>query len=373
MKKIMLLIINSTQFGYHTDTFYYCKYLRNHFSVIYLCWNQLLPRINMKDVKIIYVSRKGNFAVRGFRYFRRIVTLINILPRRETVIFIKYFKLMTSVVRIYKLSHNFMLDIRTASVCKKRLLRFFYDVLLKFELLFFQHITVISKSLATKLRIRMRSQVLPLGAEVLSQKKKDLRKLDLLYVGTLDNRRLEDTIIGFKAFFDRFKNEIDLSYTIIGSGRKKEENELRKIVKECKIDRFVHILGYVAHEELKCYFDSSNIGVSYIPMTAYFDCQPATKTYEYLLSGLVVIATGTSENKIVIKSRNGVIIEDNSVSFSKGLNLIWENWEKYNAYDIRKEYEIMTWTNIVTNNLEKYIINMLIQTSPPHSVIGCGL
>jgi len=42
----------------------------------------------------------------------------------------------------------------------------------------------------------------------------------------------------------------------------------------------------------------------------YYDCQPATKTFEYILSGMVCIATSTYENKKLINNINGVLCND---------------------------------------------------------------
>lgn len=41
-------------------------------------------------------------------------------------------------------------------------------------------------------------------------------------------------------------------------------------------------------------------------MTEYYDSQPPTKTFEYALSGLYVLATKTRENEKVITNDNGV-------------------------------------------------------------------
>jgi nucleoside-diphosphate-sugar epimerase len=70
------------------------------------------------------------------------------------------------------------------------------------------------------------------------------------------------------------------------------------------------------------YFDIHNIGVSYIPMLKCFDNQPPTKTFEYLLSGMPVIATATNANKDIINDVNGVLINDNSEEVYNGLTAI---------------------------------------------------
>jgi hypothetical protein len=45
MKK-KLLIINKIQFGYHTDTFKYCQYLKDEFDITYICFDAKEIKIN---------------------------------------------------------------------------------------------------------------------------------------------------------------------------------------------------------------------------------------------------------------------------------------------------------------------------------------
>jgi hypothetical protein len=39
-----LLIVSFEQFGYHTDSYEYCRYLGDRFRITYLCPDQGLPR-----------------------------------------------------------------------------------------------------------------------------------------------------------------------------------------------------------------------------------------------------------------------------------------------------------------------------------------
>ena len=59
-----LIIINQSQFGNHTDTFYHCKYLRYDIAIVSICWDYGLPKIEMNGVQVVYASRKGNVLAR---------------------------------------------------------------------------------------------------------------------------------------------------------------------------------------------------------------------------------------------------------------------------------------------------------------------
>jgi glycosyltransferase involved in cell wall biosynthesis len=353
MKK--LIIINQDQFGHHIDTYYYCKYLKDDYDIVYICWEHGLSKITMDGVRVVFVSRKGNFLVRSMRFLRQALGQID---DKRAIVFIKYFKGVSLALRLLRPTHCFVLDIRTGSVHKNPIVRKFQDARLKFETRFFRHVTVNSQSLAEKLGIAHKAHILPVGADIISSADRAFDKLYLLYVGTLFNRNMDVTIHGFKQFYEEFKNQIPLSYTIIGAGPNSEEQALRKLVAQYGLEEIVNIIGAIPHPQLKPYFDAANIGVSYVPLTDYYDCQPVTKTFEYLLSGMPVIATRTTENKKVIDQKNGVLVGETAEEFYFGLKKIFENRASINSEKIRTSSMDYTWEKIVQENLKVYFENL---------------
>ena len=338
MTKRNLLIIHQEQFGYHSDTYYYCKYLSN-IRVTYICWDYGRKRIQLPKVKVIYISRKGNLVLRNARFIFKTLTEIK---QDYDYHFIKYFR-GCSLVKLLSGKHNFILDIRSGAVFKRRISRITYNTLMKSEIKAFTHISIISENLARKLGLPPNKHILPLGADQLSSGDKSFSTLYLLYVGTLYNRNIHETIMGFSAFHRSYRGTIQMHYTIVGSGFGNEEKELENLVKTENLERVVSIKGYVPHDELKPYFDRHNIGIAYVPMTPYFHVQPPTKTFEYLLSGMPVIATNTLENRAVINNKNGVLISDTQESFYKGLVHIYKNRDSYDSADIRSRSMQYTW------------------------------
>jgi hypothetical protein len=106
---------------------------------------------------------------------------------------------------------------------------------------------------------------------------------------------------------------------------------------------------------LSIFFDQCNIGVSYVPIIDYYDCQPLTKTFKYLLSGMRVIATNTSENENVIGPTNGVLIGDAPEAFCVVLKVIYEKRNLFDSAEIRRRASGYTWEGIVRKNLLPYL------------------
>ena len=96
--KVKLIIVNSRQFGDHIDTYYYCKDLSAKYSIVYICWDHGLPKINTKDVNVEYVDRSGGL-IRIARFVKRI---LNFTISTDTIIFINYFKLIPTLIRILR-------------------------------------------------------------------------------------------------------------------------------------------------------------------------------------------------------------------------------------------------------------------------------
>ena len=149
--------------------------------------------------------------------------------------------------------------------------------------------------------------------------------MQLLYLGTLNGRNIDESVRGFSSFISEFGEKIHLIYHIIGHGSKSETEKLCQVINECNLSDHVIMHGYKTHSEIKYYFDNCNVGVSFVPVTPYYNVQPPTKTFEYLCSGLVVIATNTIENSKVINTENGTLIEDTSKGFHQGLKTIYNN------------------------------------------------
>ncbi|WP_181938042.1 MULTISPECIES: glycosyltransferase [unclassified Arenibacter] len=198
--------------------------------------------------------------------------------------------------------------------------------------------------------------ILPLGSDILSTQNKSFKSLKLFYIGTLDGRNIHQSILGLKLFLDKFNaNNINLCYDIVGYGTEACENIINKAIEDTGLQNKVVFHGRKTHGESQYFFDNCNVGVSYIPITEYYDCQPPTKTYEYINAGMVCIATQTQENKKIINADNGVLCKDTPEAFCGALVEISNNLTKWDSQLIRNTQSNSTWANIALN-LKNYIL-----------------
>ena len=202
------IIVNQEQFGYRNDTIYFCKYMKDVFDIVCLCWDHGLPKVEIEGAHIVYVKREGNILTRSIRFLKAAFCEKN---EQTTVAFIKYFKGIPLAIKLFVPFSYYILDIRTGATESSYINRFINDGLLRITAFFFRNITVISEGLSKKLGLYPRAHVLPLGAESLSIKTKQFHSLNLLYVGNLyERRKIINTVWGIKKFYDEYRHQINI-------------------------------------------------------------------------------------------------------------------------------------------------------------------
>ena len=349
-----LLIINPGQFGYKAGYYYYCKYLRNDFDITFLCCDRELDKLKIDGVNVKYVSFEGNKIRRYCRWLNAVIK--EALEGDYDIIFLVYFKLCFIIGLLFK-TKKIILDIRTGSIKQNRIKNYLQNIQLKFESFFFRTITILSKELVSVIGLnKKKCHLLPLGSEFLSLHNKNFQELNLLYVGTFNSRRIHETIVGLKLFLENnseFKEKI--SYNIFGFGSEDELHLIHKTIEVNYLKDVVKFHGRKNHKELQYYFDNCNIGISYVPMTDYYDYQPPTKTFESILSGMVCIATKTYENSKLINNRNGVLCDDTPESFARALEQVYNRRDTFHSEQIRNTLKNFTWENIVEKNLKIFL------------------
>lgn len=353
--KKKLLILATGQFGYSTTTYKYCEFSLENFQITYIGWDYKLPRLELASVKVKYVSRESNLL---FRNMRLLQAFHEEIQKGYDLIFATYVRGI-SLVKIFNPKSRFLIYIDTFGVMPNTRKRYLYDLTLRSEVSLFSNVAVINDGLGKRLG-RNKYEILPLGGSSFNTESKSFEKLELLYVGTFDNRNMLDCVKGFHKFIERkgFK-ENDTVFKIIGDGPNDELKEIKTYVKTYNLSNYIDILGYLPQTELKPYFESANVGVSYIPMLSYYEHQTPTKTFEYLISGLPVIATGTCENKKIVKPWAGVIIEDNADSFCEGLIKLDQQKSEFCSDEIIKEYVGHTWENVVKSHFIPLLMRII--------------
>lgn len=346
IEKKKILILASGQFGYSTTTYKYCEFALINYDITYVGWDYNLPRINLSSVKVKYVSRNGGLIKRNLRLLQAFHKEIQ---NGHNLVFLTYVRGI-SVIKMLNPNAKFLMYVDTFGVMPDAKKRWIYDTILKLEASLFSNVAVISDGLANRLK-RKKYEILPLGGACFNTELKSFEKLELLYVGTLDNRNIIDCVRGFHKYLQKYESvENGISFKIIGDGPNNELEEIKDYVKINRLGEYINVIGYLPQKDLAPYFKSANIGVSYVPRFSYYEYQTPTKTFEYLISGLPVIATGTYENRKIIKPWSGVIIEDNSDAFCEGVAQLQRQKNEFCSDRIRTEYSKHNWEKAVNSH-----------------------
>ncbi|MGL5152647.1 MAG: glycosyltransferase [Clostridium sp.] len=351
MNKIYLITFN--QYGYHTDMLKYAEYLSKKYEVVYICKHQDLPKVDSAsdNISIVYVPQSYS----KIDFIKEIIKVVG--QCKNNKIIVDYFA-GCSVLPISLKSDKTILDIRTGTINDSKVKKFIRDRLIKIESYFYDTIITLSEGLRKELKLNQRkTTIVPLGAD----RQIDLSKIesqsliDILYVGTYDNRNLIDMITGFHKFCNKREDKREsVHLNMVGYSNTGEDIKMQEYIERNNLYN-VTMHGRLTHDKLHEMWASNLIGISYIPMTRYFMNQPPTKTFEYLANGLICIATNTKYNREIINEFNGICIEDNAESFSNALESIVDNIESYNRLNISKDAEKYSWENIVNNILIRCI------------------
>ena len=138
----------------------------------------------------------------------------------------------------------------------------------------------------------------------------------LIYIGTLSPlRNLATLVRAFKTVSDDFEN---VRLLFVGDGG--DMPQLTRLCQELHISDKVVFTGFIDYNRVPEYLSIADIGVSYIPINEFFDCQPVLKTLEYLASGLPVVATNTSGNRVSVRhGYNGFLANDYENDFAQSM------------------------------------------------------
>ena len=343
MKK-KLIVLNTSQFGTLIDSYEWCIYLKEYYDITFISFNNHHKRMDVDGVEYIYLHRFNNPYLRGVWYilYTTLYCLFHGAP-----IFIVYFKYCSIFAHLFpNRSH---IDIRTLAVSSDNIENKRNDLELQETVNKFKSASFISQGVQEKLEpICERRYILPLGADPISIKNKDFSLKKMLYVGTLTNRNIITTIKGVELFVKKYPN-IPISYDIVGDGE--DFSLIQKYIKEHNLSKYIKLYGKLPYDELAPFFDKCNLGISFIPIIDYYQYQPPTKTFEYILSGLYCIATKTKANTEIINGENGILIEDTEHAFLYALEKIL-NYNHINSEIIRNTLmEKYNWRYIVEKSL----------------------
>jgi hypothetical protein len=325
--------------------------MKANYKVTYFSFDNKLKRIEDSTINLIMIKLTRSKIINGLKYFLNLRRILK--SQHFDFVIIENLKL-AFLVKLFVKKSIFILDIRSGSVFKSYLKRIIRNIYTRINIKLFNHITIISEGLAKYYKISCKKYtVISLGSDVMSDTKKDFSKLRLLYVGIFSNRKIEKTIEGFAKFIKKYQ-VTNYTYDIVGFGKYKDEEKIKQAIKKYNLDKYITIHGRLHHSEMSYLFDNCNVGISFVPTLKYYEYQPPTKTFEYILSGMVCIATNTYENKKVINHKNGILCEYSPDGICEALTEFWENRDKYNSNTIIESGLKYKWSEVL-KELIRYI------------------
>lgn len=344
MKKFKLIYINKNQFGYHTDAYMHCKYSKNLFEILFICFDSGYTKVVECGINVVYIKDRNNKIINGLLFS---MSCFFYLLINRSFIFIQYFPGCSWIKRLF-FWKNMILDIRSVSISNDEGLNFKLDQKITKEATFFNKVTVITENVRGHLNLpQNKTSILPIGTNTISSINKNFSEgLNLLYVGTLNNRNINQTIEGLALFRSKNPDQL-IKYYVVGDGTEQEKFNIKNCILENNLNETVFFLGRKRHIDIQYLWDCCQIGISYVPISKAYNLQPPTKTFEYLSAGMAVIATKTQENLKVINNKYGVLIEDTPLSFCQGLGKLISNRDNYNSDLIRGSVVNNNWELIV--------------------------
>jgi glycosyltransferase involved in cell wall biosynthesis len=261
------------------------------------------------------------------------------------------------------------LDIRTVSIHKNIYERRFFDFMIKFASMLYKNTSSITDVAAKQIGIK-KYKLLPLGGAYFGNGTANTPEYEqykhifnsgyfiFLYVGTLHKRRIIECVQGFHAHMTKHPGT-KARFVIIGTSLGNELIEVNDYIEKNNLKDLVHTLGYIPQTRLSYFFNHSHCGISFMPLTMPFPLQPNTKTYEYLVNGIPVIATATLDNIQVVESSRvpcGVIIKDSPEGIESAVGKILESRHLYVKKDIAKEFDKYEWDNLFSIYLDDVLL-----------------
>lgn len=344
MSNNRLIIVSPRQYGYQTDYLKYATYLPKYFNVVFLCLDQGERRIENDKITLKYTSVKNKLIGNLLFFIRSYIYLLT----HSGIVMIANFK-GCRYLKKFMPWRKMIVNIRTVSVNKDIQMAIKYNNLIKKDAIPYDRIIMISNGGAKQLNLpKNKVSIVSLGADVISYTEKNFDTLKFLYVGTLNNRDIIKTVKGFHKYLI-YSGDMTSTYDIVGDGE--EFDIIDRYIKEQNLYTRVILHGRKPYDCLKPFFDSCNVGVSFVPITEMYDYQPPTKTFEYINSGLFCLATNTKANSEVISHNNGMLFQDTIEDFFNAIVELYKIRLTISSQQIRETGKPYLWKNVIEKQL----------------------
>lgn len=147
--------------------------------------------------------------------------------------------------------------------------------------------------------------------------------LQLLYVGSVQKDRGRDVMLEAVAVVNKINKIVHLTIVGANDGQIKI---CKEIIKKLGAENDVSIHGRVSGIKVPNFMANADVGLCIWDNLPWYQFNPPTKLFEYLVAGLPVMASNIKTHTQYIKDDvNGVIFEYNSVSLAKSIKRLWQN------------------------------------------------
>lgn len=116
-------------------------------------------------------------------------------------------------------------------------------------------------------------------------------------------------------------------------------------------DRSIFFLWKKEHCKIPDYINSSDILVSYVPITKYFQYQPPTKLIEYLACNKPCIATNTIAQKEILNWYDFLIHNDDFKSTKDKIEFFIKNHDKIKKLNFKNLVSDLSWKKLIDKKL----------------------
>lgn len=343
------------QFGHSANHRDICENLSENFIVDYISFDLGFKAYENNKTRLHYVKMKKNSKTLSFiRFFLTAIKLSTRLKPKYIVVVIStqtinsiFFFLLTPF--LYHKSFKY-LDIRTASVNQSLYKRKLENYLVKLLSKLYHTVMVFNNEIRKIIGVNIKKTVcIPLGGSAISGEMRNIDGLQLIYIGAYINRDIDILVKAYASFIKEFSPN-NSKLTLIGYGDK-ELFKLKQLVNSLGLSKYVYVFDRMTHNELKSYVEKANVGISFVPINAYYNHQTPTKILEYGLSGLFTIATNTAASQKIINDINGVLCEDNVDSLKNAIFNVSKNNLYFNHEEIKKTFHSYDIKNIVNDKM----------------------
>lgn len=367
MSSKKILFIQNGQYGYDYTTYNIIQNISSSYYVFYIGVNENLGIIqnNNSKIEIREIDLKNKGILGKLEFHNKVLKLIDETQTNFHVIHFFYYMFCSHLV--LKLGRKkTIVDFRTGYITKNTFKRIIKNLILKLESNLFSNITTLSHGLKKFLQLPNRTNIVELGANLSYTENQIINKknipLSFLYVGTLNQRKIDIFLRGLINYFSFSKKEKGI-FTLIGSGDLAEINKIRELIELSPPNLHVKFLGPKLPKELPKFYLNHNIGVSYVPIETKYNHQPVTKSIEYLMNGLLVLGTKTNANMELLNSSNSILIEDSINDVVKCIRLVKKKLLTFDRQSVRIKSKKYSWNNVIKNQLIPIITQIEIRTN----------